>query len=552
MVRTPSIWRWQLIFTGGIVAIAVMIAAFRPATFATPLVVAGFALVILITLATIMVPWDRLPAIAAVSVPLLDAFAIGLTTSTPDIRLGFLWVFPVTWLATYFTMPWVFIGIAFISVCLIAFGNHPGDPAQMMLRVLIVVITLGFLGTTLRIGTQRSRAARRLLQRQSEQVNTAATRAETHQQRVTQIIDVLDTALAAIGEDGVIQRMNDAYRSLYGRDRFGATLPSPAVEYDDRRGEPLPPDQTVLARAARCELMRGERVWLYDSQGRWRALQVSTQQLAGASDAQRTTLIIIDDVTEALEAAENRRNVSAIVSHEVRNPLTAVIGHVDLMLERDDLPSDVVAQLEVVANAGERMLRLVSTALDESKDEPVVLSEPVDLRQVVDASVASYHPTATSQGHTIEVTGRDTLLIYGDAFRLRQVIDNLLSNAVKYTPANGRIGIDLGVDDESRAEVTITDTGLGIAPDELEHLFDPYFRADEARSGGIPGTGLGMGIARDIITAHCGTIDITSEPGVGTSVTLRFPRQREERSTHASAEHSTQRATQRTDEREPA
>lgn len=523
MFRTSSIWRWQLIFTGGIVAIAMMIAAFSPATFATPLVLVGFGLVLLVTLATVMTPWSRLPPNAAILVPMLDALAIGFTTSAPDVRLEFLWVFPVTWLATYFTMPWVFAGIGFISVCLVAFGNHPGEPAQMMLRVLIVVITLGFLGTTVRIGTQRSRAARRLLLRQSEQVNRAADRAETHQERVTQIIDVLDTALAAIGEDGVIQRMNGAYRALYGRDRFGASLPSPAVEYDDRRGEPLPPDRTILARAARCEIIQGERVWLYDTAGRWRALQVSTQQLAGPTDAKRTTLVIIDDITESLEAAEDRRAVSAIVSHELRNPLTAIIGHVDLLLERDDLPGDVVRQLEVVAGAGERMLRLVATALDETRPQPV-LSEPVDLRQVVEASVASYGPIASSQGHTIEMSGADTLLIYGDAFRLRQVIDNLLSNAVKYTPANGRIGMELGVGADGLAEVTITDTGLGIAPDELDHLFDPYFRTGEVVAGGIPGTGLGMGIARDIVTAHGGTIDITSEPGVGTSITLRFPR----------------------------
>jgi len=546
MIRTPSIWRWQLVFTGGIVAIVVMIAAFSPEVLATPLVLAGFALVVLVTLATLVIPWDRLPQHAVMLLPLLDALAIGLTANAPDIRLGFLWVFPVTWMATYFSMAWVFAGIGFISACLIVFGNHAGEPAQMILRVLIVVVTLSFLGVTIRIGTQRARAARRLLQRQSEQVNRAAQRAETHERRLTQIFDVLDTALIAVGEDGSIQRMNDAYRGLYGRDRFGASLPSPAVEYDDRRGDPLPPDQTALARAARGEELRDERVWLYDREGRWRALLASTQQLAGASDGQRTTLVIIDDVTDVLEAAEERRAVSAIVSHELRNPLTAIIGHIDLMLERDDLPAFVVEQLEVVSNAGERMQRLVETALDETRPDTDVLSEPVDLRQVTEASVASYRPIATSQGHTIEVGGADTLLIYGDAFRLRQVVDNLLSNSVKYTPAGGAIGMNLAAAADGRAEMTITDTGLGIAPDELPHLFDPYFRADEARHSGIPGTGLGMSIVRDIVTAHGGTIEVSSRPGAGTTVTMRFPRRRE---VHPS-EHHDDRSTSRPEQKE--
>jgi len=107
------------------------------------------------------------------------------------------------------------------------------------------------------------------------------------------------------------------------------------------------------------------------------------------------------------------------------------------------------------------------------------------------------------------------------------VMDNLLSNSVKYTPVGGAIGMNLAVAADGRAEMTITDTGLGIAPDELPHLFDPYFRADEARHSGIPGTGLGMSIVRDIVTAHGGTIEVASRPGAGTTVTMRFPRRRE-------------------------
>jgi signal transduction histidine kinase len=523
MIRALSIWRWQLIFTGSIVAIVVMIAAFKPETLGVPLVIAGFSLIILTSLATLVVPWDRLPRIASVAIPMLDALAIGLTTNAPDIRLGFLWVFPVTWLATYFTMAWVFAGIGLIGACLIVFASQSGQPADTMLRVLVLVLTLSFLGVTIRIGEQRSRAARRLLQRQSEQVNRAARRAEGHQQRVLQIIDSLEVALVAVAEDGSIQRMNDAYRTLYGRDQYGASLPAAAVEYDDRRGEPLPPEETTLARAARGDTLDGERVWLFDSRAQWRALQVSTQPLAGTTPGERSILVIIDDVTELLEAAEERRAVAAIVSHELRNPLTAIIGHVDLLLERDDLPERVVAQLKVVANASERMQNLVTGTLEESRPESV-LSEPVDLRQVVDASLASYAPIAASNRQAVAVEGAQNLLIYGDAFRLRQVVDNLLSNAVKYTPPGGSITMSLGVADDCDAELSISDTGIGMAPDELDRIFEPYFRAEGALRGGFSGTGLGMGIVRDIVEAHGGTIEAASELGAGTSIRLRFPR----------------------------
>lgn len=525
MIRTVSIWRWQLVFTGSMVAIVVMVAAFKPQTLGIPLFLAGITLIVVTTLAALIVPWHRLPRTAVTVVPFLDALAVGFTTNAPDIRLGFLWVFPVVWLASYFSMPWVVAGIAFISLCLVLFAERTGTPADVLLRVLTAVITLGFLGVTVRIGAQRARASRRLLQRRSEQINRAAERAETNQQRVTQIIDALGVALAVVTEEGRILQMNDAYRALYGRDRFGAALPTAAVEYDGRRGATVPPERTTLARAARGEKLQDERVWLFDGTGQWRALEVTTQAVSGARASDRITLVIIDDVTMLLEAAEERRALTAIVSHELRNPLTAIVGHVDLLREREDLPGRVPAQLEVIANAGERMQELVTNMLDQTGRPVADPFEPVDLRQVFEAAAASTAPLITANRQQLEVIGVETLVIYGDAFRLRQVLDNLLSNAVKYTPSGGRITARLRAMG-AQAELVLSDTGMGIAPDELPRLFQPYFRSDGAIRGGIAGTGLGMGIAREIVVAHEGSIDVTSELGQGTTVTLRFPRRR--------------------------
>lgn len=526
MVRTVSIWRWQLVFTGSIVAIGVMLTAFKPQTFANPFVVAGLALVVLTTLATLLVPWRRLPRSVATVVPLLDALAVGLTTNAPDLRLGFLWVFPVVWLATYFTMPWVLGGIAFISVTLVLFADQSGTPADILLRLLTLVITLGFLGVTVRIGAQRSRAARRLLQRRSEQVNRAAERAEANQRRVIQIVDALSVALVVVTTEGRILQMNDAYRALYGRDRFGATLPSAGVEYDARRGTAIPPSRISLARAAAGEELRDERVWLFDGAGQWRALEVSTQPMASAGEAEDITLVVIDDVTALLEADEERRAFAAVVSHELRNPLTAIVGHVDLLRERDDLPGRVPAQLDVIANAGERMQNLVESILHQTSRAAPEPFGPVELRGVVEASAASYAPLISGNRQEFTIAGAESLVIYGDAFRLRQVLDNLLSNAVKYTATGGCITVDLGTSATGHAELTIVDDGTGMTAEDLPRVFEPYFRTESAVRAGISGTGLGMGIVREIVSAHEGSIDVASEIGVGTRVTLRFPQRR--------------------------
>ncbi len=114
-------------------------------------------------------------------------------------------------------------------------------------------------------------------------------------------------------------------------------------------------------------------------------------------------------------------------------------------------------------------------------------------------------------------------MISGDPFRLRQVLDNLLSNAAKYTPAGGRIDVAIDTAATGQAEVSIIDNGFGMTPEELSRVFEPYFRAERAVRAGISGTGLGMGIVREIVAAHEGSIDVSSERGIGTRVTLRFP-----------------------------
>lgn len=525
MHRTSSVRRWQLIFTGSMVGVAVAIAVLLPQVFAEPMFVAGLGLVVLVTLVALALPWQRMPPGWIAIIPFADIFAIALITVVQDLRIGFLWVIPVAWIATYYSW-WAIAGaVAAISVSLLSIAGTQGSASAASMRVVITVLALGFLGTSIRVGAVRARAARRLMRRQSQQVRRAAERARAHERRVTQIIDALDTALVAISDRGVIIKMNEAYRELYGRDRFGARLPAPAVEYDDHRGDPLPRASTTLARAARGEALRAERVWLYDASGRWRALQATTQPIAHLDDDGETTLLIIDDVTAQLEAEEHRRKISAIVSHELRNPLTAILGHVDLLLENPDLPDRARKQLTTVASASERMQRLVTSALDAERATAVrPRPEPVDLRALANASVELFLPTAESKQQSLSVTGLDTLVVYGDPFRLRQALDNLVSNAVKYTPAGGRVSIGLGIADHDRAELTVSDTGAGIAPADLERLFEPYFRSAEAVSSGAPGTGLGLNIVLEIIEGHGGELAVSSEPGRGTLVQALLPR----------------------------
>ena len=181
-------------------------------------------------------------------------------------------------------------------------------------------------------------------------------------------------------------------------------------------------------------------------------------------------------------------------------------------------------QLEVIAGAGERMQKLISEILANSrgvfreKDPP----KTADAMRIIASSLESFRPAAASRRVSIIDDLPDTAEVVGDAFRLRQAFDNILSNAIKYTPGGGTVRLSAEVGDES-VVLRFADTGIGIPAEDLPRIFDPYFRSRAARDSSTPGTGLGMGIVRGIVEENGGTVSLESELGSGTTVTVVLP-----------------------------
>lgn len=250
------------------------------------------------------------------------------------------------------------------------------------------------------------------------------------------------------------------------------------------------------------------------------ALTASTRELAHAPTEPETTLVVITDISDAVSADDARRTLARTVTHELANPLTAIIGYTDLLLA-EDLGARNHERLELIDAAGARMETLIAEVLQAGGRERVA-DEPwrrVDLGELVAASVESFAPAAAAGDVDIAFGGDEPAPVVADAFRLRQVFDNLISNAVKYTPRAGMVTVDVAPD----AAVTIRDTGIGIAAEDLPRIYDDYFRAETARESGRPGTGLGLGIVRSIVEQHEGSLDVASRPGAGTTVTVRLP-----------------------------
>jgi signal transduction histidine kinase len=230
---------------------------------------------------------------------------------------------------------------------------------------------------------------------------------------------------------------------------------------------------------------------------------------------------------EALQASEHAKSeLISIVSHELRTPLSSVLGFTKLLLERDFEEHERRRYLGIVDAEARRLASLAEDFLDvqlleEGKLE--LVTETLDAAALVREQVALFFGHGGE--HTVDLRLPDEpLWVDVDPDRLSQVVGNLLANAIKYSPEGGNV--------EVRAEalrgdvrIVVRDSGLGIPREDQAHIFTKFFRGRAAASG-IPGTGLGLAVARQIVEAHGGVIGFASEEGRGTTFWIELPAHR--------------------------
>lgn len=217
----------------------------------------------------------------------------------------------------------------------------------------------------------------------------------------------------------------------------------------------------------------------------------------------------------------------AVLSHELRTPVTSINGYVELLLGGDPGPLTETQErfLRTVGRNTARLLGLIEEMLllAEAEAGGLALSrEPVELRLIVSEAIESARPRAQAKHIELSQETNGPATVDGDRDRLIEIAENLISNAVKYTPERGRVVASVhGDGDEARLEVS--DTGMGITAEELPHLFGRFYRTKAARDAAIPGTGLGLAITRALVASHGGVIEVSSEPGAGTTFRVRLP-----------------------------
>ena len=227
-------------------------------------------------------------------------------------------------------------------------------------------------------------------------------------------------------------------------------------------------------------------------------------------------------------ASKAKSEFIANMSHELRTPLNAIIGFSDMLHTRTITDPEKAHQYTgYIKQAAEHLLELINGILDVSKIQAGKLSvekEPVELPPILSSCLLIIEAKAREKDITVECNvAPDLPLLLGDGLRLKQILINLLGNAVKFTPEKGRVWVEAQALEPDYAAITVTDTGIGMSPDEIETALRPFGQIDTGFNKRHEGTGLGLPIAYALTRMHGGELRIESRKGQGTRIRIILP-----------------------------
>ena len=235
------------------------------------------------------------------------------------------------------------------------------------------------------------------------------------------------------------------------------------------------------------------------------------------------------DITAIKKMDQLKSDFVSMVAHEIKSPLNSILMQIKVVLDglAGDLTEKQTEMLQRSADKITSLAQLASELLDLSKIESGLINqdrETLDLEQLIQEQVTFFREKADAQSLTlIQKPVPKGLTVIANRTNIEEVLSNLISNAIRYTPANGKIEV-WGDQTDDCVNLHVADTGLGIPEDEIDHIFDRFYRVKNEHTRFINGTGLGLAIVKSIVESHHGTIHVDSEPGLGTHFTICLPK----------------------------
>ena len=348
------------------------------------------------------------------------------------------------------------------------------------------------------------------INRQSGEISKQLRRLEEKTDEFNQITESMKEGLVLLDNKGIVLSINPAARNIFGSDTQGA------VGHDFLR---LDRSRTLSA-AIEKTFEEGHSEIRIERMGREYQLDISRIESAGKVLG---AVMLAFDITEQEYAERNRREFTANVSHELKTPLQGIIGSADLIETGMVKPEDMPRFIGHIRKEATRLVALIEdiirlSQLDEGNELPCEEFDLMDIAEEVEQNLES---AAGVRDITLSLSGRNAIM-YGVRRLMYEIVYNLCDNAIKYNLSGGKVEIMVDRKDEE-AVLCVKDKGIGIAPEHQDRVFERFYRVDKSHSKSSGGTGLGLSIVKHAVKYHHGKLELKSEIGKGTEITVHFP-----------------------------
>jgi len=491
----------------------------------------GTGVIVLASVLFLLLPWERWPGWTLISIALIDILGVALLrlayfSDLPSV--GVLTLFPVVWLSYAFrrwAISLALLGALFITL-LPSFvsGSYPSTPLGYASILTLPVLVSGLAIAVGEAGRQLA-GAQTKVRRANAQLRESLRHARDSDALNRAMFAAVNVAMAFYDTNGKLVFANDgAYEAAAAAGFSLESEPHAGVEVRAvSTGKTIPFDDQIIPRALRGDLDAHEREWI-GPVGSQIAIVASSQRISRADGTPWGTLIVAYDVTALERSLQVKEEFIATVSHELRTPLTSVIGYLELLSEEIDMDNDSINEtMKTITRNTTKLHDRIKQLLETAEERRTMNLRSTDLTDIAGRALDSVAESARSAGITLERRLLADEWASVDAPKIEQVIENLLSNAVKFTPRDGTITLELSSDERS-VTITISDTGIGMTPDDTAQAFETFWRAETSRKKAIPGLGIGLSLVRRIVEAHHGSITVASTPGDGTTFTIVLPR----------------------------
>ncbi|SEM97412.1 two-component system histidine kinase PnpS [Lihuaxuella thermophila] len=337
------------------------------------------------------------------------------------------------------------------------------------------------------------------------------------ERRLGSIIESMESGLIMVDSTGRVSLANRAFERMFG-------VPAADIIGVSYKRLTYPYDLTALiTECAESGSRLRKEIHLYYPEERMLEANLAPMWVEKNGVG---VVIVFHDLTAIRRLEQLRRDFVANVSHELKTPITSILGFAETLLDGALKDPDTCREfLKIIHDESLRLQRLIGDLLDLASIESKKLHlnlKTVFVDSLIQSAVKTIEDQVRAKGQRLEVHIEEPFEIEVDPDRFRQIILNLLSNAMNYTPQGGSITLDVSREPH-RFRLKVTDTGVGIPPEDLPRIFERFYRVDKARSRDSGGTGLGLAIVKHLVEVHNGEIDVKSKVGTGTTFTLSFP-----------------------------